>query len=90
MFSGLSHGPRNSYNAVGVRTGGCNFLAPCGSIITSMSHEVNDLETQVLGQDKEYDNGGAKEASKAIFQLLGRPHPLVERSFGGFSSALHS
>lgn len=44
----------------------------------------------VLERDKQYDNGGAKEACKAIFQLLGMRHPLVERFFRAFSSALHS
>ena len=44
----------------------------------------------VLEKDKQYDNGGAKEACKAIFQLLGTRHPLVERFFRAFSSALHS
>ncbi len=45
---------------------------------------------EVLGRNKQYDNGGAKEACKAIFQLLGARHPLVERFFRAFSSALHS
>jgi putative thioredoxin len=45
---------------------------------------------EVLERDKQYDNGGAKQACKAIFQLLGMRHPLVERSFRAFSSALHS
>ena len=45
---------------------------------------------EVLERNKLYDNGGAKEACKAIFQLLGMRHPLVERSFRAFSSALHS
>jgi putative thioredoxin len=45
---------------------------------------------EVVEQDKEYDNGGAKAACKAIFQLLGTRHPLVERSFRAFSSALHA
>jgi putative thioredoxin len=44
----------------------------------------------VLERNKQYDNGGAKEACKAIFQLLGMRHPLVERSIRAFSSALHS
>ncbi len=49
-----------------------------------------DAFIDVLGRNKEYQNGGAKEACKAIFQLLGMRHPLVERSFRAFSSALHS
>jgi putative thioredoxin len=36
---------------------------------------------EVLERNKQYENGGAKEACKAIFQLLGMRHPLVERSF---------
>jgi putative thioredoxin len=45
---------------------------------------------EVLERNKAYDNGGAKAACKAIFQLLGMRHPLVERFFRAFSSALHS
>jgi putative thioredoxin len=45
---------------------------------------------EVLERNKQYENEGAKEACKAIFQLLGMRHPLVERSFRAFSSALHS
>jgi putative thioredoxin len=45
---------------------------------------------EVLERNKQYENGGAKEACRAIFQLLGMRHPLVERSFRAFSSALHS
>jgi len=44
----------------------------------------------VLERNRQYENGGAKEACKAIFQLLGMRHPLVERHFRAFSSALHS
>ncbi len=45
---------------------------------------------EVLERNKQYDNGGAKEACKAIFQVLGMRHPTVERFFRAFSSALHS
>ncbi len=45
---------------------------------------------EVLERDKSYDGGGAKEVCKAIFQLLGRQHPLVQASFRAFSSALYS
>jgi putative thioredoxin len=45
---------------------------------------------EVLERNQQYDNGGAKDACKAIIQLLGMRHPLVERSFRAFSSALHS
>ncbi len=45
---------------------------------------------EVLERNKTYDNAGAKEACKAIFQLLGTRHPLAERFFRAFSSALHS
>jgi putative thioredoxin len=45
---------------------------------------------EVLEQAKDYDNGGAKEAGKAIFQLLGKRHPVAERFFRPFSSALHA
>jgi len=45
---------------------------------------------EVVERDKAYDNGGAKGACKAIFQLLGPQHPLVQRFFRPFSSALHA
>lgn len=45
---------------------------------------------EVLERNKAYDESGAKEACKAIFQVLGRRHPLAERFFRAFSSALHS
>jgi hypothetical protein len=44
---------------------------------------------EVLERNRQYDTAGAKEACKAIFQLLGRTHPLAERFFRPFSSALH-
>jgi len=45
---------------------------------------------KVLEQDKGYDNGGAEEACKSIFQLLGTHHPLTERFLRPVSSTLHS
>ncbi len=45
---------------------------------------------EVLDRDKAFDKGGAKEACKSIFQLLGTRHPLTERFFRSFSSAVHS
>ncbi len=45
---------------------------------------------EVLERDKDYDHSGAREACKAIFTLLGLRHPLSERFFRAFSSALHS
>lgn len=45
---------------------------------------------EVLERDKTYDNAGAKEACKSIFQLLGFRHPLAGRFSRAFSSALHS
>ncbi len=45
---------------------------------------------EVLERDKSYDNAGSQAACKAIFQLLGTRHPVVERFFRPFSSALHS
>jgi putative thioredoxin len=44
----------------------------------------------VLDRDKQYAEGGAKEACKAIFRLLGPRHPLSDRYFRAFSSRLHS
>lgn len=45
---------------------------------------------EVLEKDKNFDDGGAKEACKSIFQLLGMQHPLVQRFFRAFSSAVHT
>ena len=59
--------------------------AGSGNFASALEHFI-----EVLERDKQYDNGGAKAACKAIFQLLGMRHPLVERSFRAFSSALHS
>ncbi len=44
----------------------------------------------VLERQKDYDHGSAREACRAIFQLLGPRHPAVERHFRAFSSALHA
>jgi putative thioredoxin len=45
---------------------------------------------EVLERDKSYDNAGSQAACKAMFQLSGTRHPVVERFFRAFSSALHS
>jgi len=45
---------------------------------------------EVLERHKTYDDGGAKEACRAIFQLLGPRHPVSERYFRAYSSALHA
>lgn len=45
---------------------------------------------KVLELNRQYDNQGAKSACKAIFQLLGTRHPLVEGFHRAFSSALHA
>jgi putative thioredoxin len=45
---------------------------------------------EVLERNKAYDNGGAKDACRAIFQLLGPRHPVAEQHFRAFSSALHA
>jgi putative thioredoxin len=57
----------------------------CGDYATALEALIGVLE-----RDRNYDNGGAKEACKAIFQILGRRHPLAERYFRAFSSALHA
>ena len=44
----------------------------------------------VIERDKGYPEDGARKAGKAIFQLLGPRHPLTERFFRAFSSALHA
>jgi putative thioredoxin len=43
-----------------------------------------------LGRDRGYEHGAAREGCRAIFQLLGPRHPVVEQHFHAFSSALHA
>ncbi len=57
----------------------------CGDYETALEAFI-----EVLKRDNQYAQGGAKEACKAIFQLLGMRHTLVERSSRAFGSALHS
>lgn len=45
---------------------------------------------EVLEKHRNFDDDGAKEACKSIFQLLGMQHPLVQRFFRAFSSAVHA
>ncbi len=45
---------------------------------------------EVVGRDKAYADGAAPAACKAIFQLLGVRHPIVEQHYRAFASALHS
>lgn len=44
----------------------------------------------VLGRDKNYAAGAARDGCKAIFQLLGIRHPLSERFYRAFTSSLYS
>ena len=44
----------------------------------------------VLGQDREYAGGIAREAGRAIFVLLGMHHPIAERHHRAFAGALHA
>jgi putative thioredoxin len=46
------------------------------------------IETLRLSRD--YADGAAREAGRAIFMLLGHDHPIVERFHRGYSSALHA
>ncbi len=45
---------------------------------------------EVLERNKTYAQGNAREACRALFQLLGPRHPVTEQHFRAFSSALHS
>lgn len=66
------------------------YLAGAAAVREGQFEPALEAFIEVLQRGKTYDDGGAKEACKAIFQLLGRTHPLAERYFRGFSSALHS
>lgn len=45
---------------------------------------------EVIDRQRDYAKEGAKEACKAIFQLLGIRHPIVEKHYRAFTSALYS
>jgi putative thioredoxin len=45
---------------------------------------------EVLRRKRDYDQSGAKEACKLIFQFLGLRHPIVEKHHRAFSSTLNS
>ncbi len=66
------------------------YLAGAAAVRSGDFAAALEAFTQVLERNKQYDNGGAKDACKAIFQLLGMRHPVVEGGFRAFSSALHS
>jgi putative thioredoxin len=66
------------------------YLAAAAAVNSGNFGPALEAFIQVLERNKQYDNAGAKEACKALFQLLGPRHPLVERHFRAFSSALHS
>ena len=66
------------------------YLADAAAVSSMDFEAALEALIEVLERDKHYDNGGVKEACKAIFQLLGARHPLVERSVRAFSSALHA
>ncbi len=66
------------------------YLAGAAAVRSGDFAAAVEAFIEVLERNKQYDNGGAKEACKAIFQLLGMRHPTVERFFRAFSSALHS
>jgi len=66
------------------------YLAGAAAVSSGDFGAALEAFIEVLERNKQYENGGAKEACKAIFQLLGMRHPLVERYFRAFSSALHS
>ncbi len=66
------------------------YLAGAAAVRSGNFGAALEAFIEVLERNKQYDNGGAKEACKAMFQLLGMRHPSVERSFRAFSSAVHS
>ncbi len=66
------------------------YLAGAAAVQSGDFAAAIEAFIKVLERNKQYDNGGAKEACKAIFQVLGMRHPTVERFFRAFSSALHS
>jgi putative thioredoxin len=66
------------------------YLAGVAAVRTGDFGKALEAFIEVLERNKQYDNGGAKEACRAIFQLLGTRHELAERYLRAFSSALHS
>ncbi len=66
------------------------YLAGAEAVRAGDFGKALDAFIHVLERDKQYDNGGAKEACKAVFQLLGPRHEVAERYSRAFSSALHT
>jgi putative thioredoxin len=66
------------------------YLAAAAAVRSGNFETALQALIEVLERNKQYDDGGAKAACRAIFLLLGVRHPLVERFSRPFSSALHS
>jgi putative thioredoxin len=66
------------------------FRSGANAIASSDYAAVLKAFIEVMQNDKQYAGGAAKEGCKALFQLLGPRHPVVEQYFRAFSSALHS
>jgi putative thioredoxin len=66
------------------------FLAGAGSVFQGGYEPALEAFINVIERDRGYWNGAAQAACKAIFQLLGHRHPIAEKKFRAFSSALHS
>jgi putative thioredoxin len=66
------------------------YLAGAAAIKSGDYGSALEAFIEVLERNRQYENEGAKDACKAIFQLLGMRNPLVEHYFRAFSSALHA
>ncbi|MCB1125613.1 MAG: tetratricopeptide repeat protein, partial [Verrucomicrobiae bacterium] len=66
------------------------FLGGCQAVRTGDWAAALAAFIEVLERRKDYADGSARNACRAIFQFLGFRHPVAERFHRAFSSALHS
>jgi putative thioredoxin len=66
------------------------YLAGARSIRKGDYASALEAFIEVIEKMRDYDNSGAQEAGKAIFKLLGVRHPIAERYYRAFTSALYS
>jgi putative thioredoxin len=65
------------------------FLAGARALKSGDFAAALEAFIEVLERKRDYHGGLAKEAGKAIFQVLGIRHPIAERYHRAFASALH-
>lgn len=66
------------------------FASGCQAVRAGDWATALEAFIEVIERRKDYADGRARDACRAIFQFLGVRHPVVERFHRAFSSALHS